>query len=148
MKHNKKRNTAFIYEALTKDLTRAIIDKDAPRKAKITRILKEFFRAGSVLAEELQLYRVLLETCNVQSTLAERLLTETKVAYAQLNEKAIFAAQSQLIGAVNKELGHDTWNNFVPNFKSLASINAIFNSKYASVMISCNIFVSLFFSSF
>ena len=129
MKHNKKRNTAFIYEILTKDLTRAIIDKDENRKGKTTLILKEFYKGGSVLAEEMQLYRVLLETSNIQPSLAERLLTETKAAYQHLDEKAIFASQSQLISAVNKKLGPDTWNNFVPNFKSLASINAIFNSK-------------------
>ena len=28
MKHNKKRNTAFIYEVLTRSLTQAIVDKD------------------------------------------------------------------------------------------------------------------------
>tara|TARA_R110002020_G_scaffold179938_1_gene373702 strand:+ start:9259 stop:10077 length:819 start_codon:yes stop_codon:yes gene_type:complete len=129
MKHNKKRNTAFIYEILTKDLTRAIINKDTSRKEKVTLILKEFYKSDSVLGQELQLYRVLLETSNIQTALAERLLSETKAAYGLLDEKAIFGAQSQLIGAVNKELGQDTWNNFVPNFKSLASINAIFNSK-------------------
>ena len=29
MKHNKKRNTAFIYETLTRELTKAIVDKNA-----------------------------------------------------------------------------------------------------------------------
>tara|TARA_R100001224_G_scaffold110161_1_gene88461 strand:+ start:50 stop:577 length:528 start_codon:yes stop_codon:yes gene_type:complete len=34
-----------------------------------------------------------------------------------------------MIAAMNKQLGKDVWSNFVPNFKSLASINAIFNTK-------------------
>ena len=37
--------------------------------------------------------------------------------------------QSRMIAAINKELGKDVWSNFVPNFKSLASVNAIFNTK-------------------
>jgi|TARA_R110002020_G_scaffold106965_1_gene248704 hypothetical protein len=129
MKHNKKRNTAFIYEALARTLTRAIVDKDADRKKQVTSILKEHFPKGSVLATELQLYQMLLETANLQRPVAERMLQEAKVAYNTLNESAIFDAQSELIKAVNKTLGQDTWNTFIPNFKSLASVNTIFNPK-------------------
>ena len=32
---------------------------------------------------------------------------------------------------MNKELGQEIWSNFVPNFKSLASVNAIFSTKTA-----------------
>ena len=31
MKHNKKRNTAFIYETLARELTKVIVEKDAAR---------------------------------------------------------------------------------------------------------------------
>ena len=63
--------------------------------------------------------------------MAERLLTETQNAYSRLNEADLFGAQSCLISAINKGLGKDVWGNFVPNFKSLASISAIFNTKTA-----------------
>jgi hypothetical protein len=125
MKHNKKRNTAFIYEALTRELTKTIVDKNALRKNKIVEVVKEYFSAGSILAQELQLYHVLNETMNLQPKLAEKLLTETKAAYSRLDEGTVFDAQSRLISAINKGLGKDVWGNFVPNFKSLASISAI-----------------------
>ena len=32
MKHNKKRNTAFIYEMLVRELTKAIVHKDLGKK--------------------------------------------------------------------------------------------------------------------
>ena len=32
LKHNKKRNTAFLYEALVKELTKAIVNKDVEGK--------------------------------------------------------------------------------------------------------------------
>lgn len=59
MKHNKKRNTAFIYETLTRELTRAIVDKDTERKTQILGIIKEHFASDSILDRELTLYRAL-----------------------------------------------------------------------------------------
>tara|TARA_R110002020_G_scaffold76558_13_gene193965 strand:+ start:6169 stop:6987 length:819 start_codon:yes stop_codon:yes gene_type:complete len=129
MKHNKKRNTAFVYEVLSRELTKAIVNKNALRKNKIVTIIKEHFGAGTILAQELELYKVLMETNNAHIKIAERLLAETKVAHFRLKERAIFDAQSRLIGAINKQLSKEVWGNFVPNFKSLASINCIFNSK-------------------
>ncbi len=43
MKHNKKRNTAFVYEILAREFTKAVIDKDADRKAKLVSIMKDIF---------------------------------------------------------------------------------------------------------
>lgn len=131
MKHNKKRNTAFIYEALTRELTRAVVKKDRSIKQKIGSLLKEFFSKGRILAQELELYTALLETVNIHPKVAERLLNETKTAHRALDENKIFSAQSRIIAAINKEVDPNVWGNFIPNFKSLASINAIFNSKAA-----------------
>ena len=128
MKHNKKRNTAFVYEILAREFTKAVIDKDSERKVKLVSIMKEHFGSHTILAQELSLYAVLLETRSVSEPIAERLLTETKKAYDQLDEKTIFDAQSKLISVLNKEVGSDVWGTFVPNFKSLASVNAIFNT--------------------
>jgi hypothetical protein len=129
MKHNKKRNTVFIYEALSRQLTKAILESDTQQKNKIVSIVKDHFSVKSVLAEELELYQVLLETANIQENIAERMLKEAKLAYSKLDGKSVFDAQSKLIAAINKGLTQNVWANFVPNFKSLASVNAIFNDK-------------------
>jgi len=129
MKHNKKRNTAFIYETLSRELTKAIVDKDVKRKSMVVSLVKEHFSATSVLTEELNLYKILLESEDVKPNIAERLLQETKFAHAQIDNNAVFSAQSRIIAAINKNLGQATWSNFVPNFKSLASVSAIFNTK-------------------
>tara|TARA_R100000664_G_C2754738_1_gene142371 strand:- start:1178 stop:1993 length:816 start_codon:yes stop_codon:yes gene_type:complete len=127
MKHNKKRNTAFAYEVLTRELTKAIVDQNALRKDKIIKILKEHFNSSTILGQELRLYQAILETNNIDLKIAERLLTETKTARSRLDERELFAAQSKLIAAINKGLSKEVWGNFVPNFKSLASISSIFN---------------------
>ena len=129
MKHNKKRNTAFIYEMLSKELTKAIISEDTETKTKVMAIIKEHFSPTSLLAEELRLYRTLLDTKKAKTEIAEKILQETKTAHRRLDGSSLFAEQSRAIARINKELGQDVWNNFLPNFKSLASVNAIFNNK-------------------
>ena len=129
MKHNKKRNTAFVYEALVRTLTKAIIDKDLSKKEVIVSILKEYFCKGSILATELELYHTLLETHDVRKEIAEKILNETKLAHTRIDSSDIFDAQSKIIKSINKGLGSQTWSTFVPNFKSLASVNSIFGQK-------------------
>jgi hypothetical protein len=129
MKHNKKRNTAFIYEMLSKELTKAIIDENAEMRDSIVEIIKEHFAPNTPLALELTFYKTLLETKNVQAGIADKLLQETKIAHARLDSASTFDAQSRVISVINKTLGQSAWGNFVSNFKSLASVNAIFNTK-------------------
>ena len=75
MKYNKKRNTAFLYEALVFEMTKAIINKDEKRKAIALDILKENFSADSILHEELDAYKAVLETKGVNKEWACLLYT-------------------------------------------------------------------------
>ena len=50
MKHNKKRNTAFIFEALIRELTKAIVAKDDDKKKLIVKLVRENFKGSSALA--------------------------------------------------------------------------------------------------
>ena len=52
MKHNKKRNTAFLYECLIRELTKAIIKEDKQKQTKVKGLLREFFAKGKVLAQK------------------------------------------------------------------------------------------------
>lgn len=127
IKHNKKRNTAFLYEVLVKELTRSIVDRNPKQRSVASTILKEYFHNGSVLAQELECYRILLETSNVSTNVAEKLLRETKNMRLRLDSKNIFDHQTGVINKINKILSSGAWNTFVPNYKSLATVSAIFN---------------------
>ena len=48
LKHNKKRNTAFIFEALVKELTKSVIKKNDAKKRQIAGIIKEHFKNDSI----------------------------------------------------------------------------------------------------
>ena len=77
-RHNKKKNSAFLYEALVLELTKAILRKDD----------------GSTL-----------------------------------DKKKLLSEQNKLVRKMNKLLSEKSFNNFVPNYKSLATIYQIFNQR-------------------
>jgi hypothetical protein len=128
VKHNKKRNTAFLYEVLVKELTRAVVNKDARSKRFVGALIKESFSARSILGAELECYNTLLDTTGLELHVAEKLLQETKVFRSQLDGKRIFDRQTKIINKINKTLSKEAWGAFIPNFKSLATVAAIFNS--------------------
>ena len=59
-KHNKKRNTAFLYEILVREITRSIVNEDREKEQVALGICKDFFRKGSTLREERDIYDSLL----------------------------------------------------------------------------------------
>jgi hypothetical protein len=130
LRHNKKRNTAFIFEALVKEMTKSVMKKNSDKKKKIAGIIKEHFRSGSILGQELRLYQSVIEEGSFDSiNTAERVLQETKRQYSFLDKEQIFNEQSKVINKINKILSKDVFTNFVPNYKSLASAYQIFNQE-------------------
>ena len=55
--HNKKRNTAFIYEVLIAELSKASMANDNDKKNKLVNLLKENFSKGKILKRDLDIYR-------------------------------------------------------------------------------------------
>ena len=132
LKHNKKRNTAFLYESLVRELIKNVMRKDEAKKQTTIELMKKYFHAGSPLGKELKLYKALYETTNLQPIDAEKLLHEAKMAYfgyGFASPQQIHDEQSQLIAAVNKKLSPEVFSNFVPNYKSLATIQQIFSKE-------------------
>jgi hypothetical protein len=129
MKHNKKRNTAFLYECLIRELTKAILKEDKQRQTKVKGLLREFFTKGKVLANELGLYKSLIESKQLNKQFSQRLMVETKKDFDNLNRTEIFNEQTALINKINKALGSKTFSNFVPNYKDLATIGLYFQNS-------------------
>ena len=132
-KHNKKRNTAFLYEALVREMTKAVVSQDKERKNNIVDILKESFSSNKVLGRELKLYQAILESTDLDDVTAEKLLYKIREAYSELDEQEIYDAQSAVINRINKEIGSDVYNNFVPNYKSIATVSQLFGADSTAV---------------
>lgn len=127
--HNKKRNTAFVYEALIRELTESVVKNNKNKQNKIISIMKDHFSSRSILREELDFYKSIYETKQIEKNLAEKIVDEAKAGYLSLDRKKVFMEQSNLINKINKTLSNKVFRNFVPNYKSLASVYSIFNEK-------------------
>ena len=128
-KHNKKRNTAFIYEALVREIVKQSVAKNNKKRNVAIQIMKEAFGSKTELRKELDLYKTLLENNNLQENIAEKILVETKTQHLRVDQKQLFKEQSVTISKINKQLSKDVFNNFVPNYKYLATIAQIFGSS-------------------
>ena len=130
-KHNKKRNTAFLYEALVRELTVSIVSKQSEKKSNIISLIKEHFGTSSILSKELSIYRGLTESKYSSRILAEKVLQESKSQYDGLDKKLIFEMQSKLISEINRRLDKNVYSNFVPSYKNLANIYQFLNTSMA-----------------
>lgn len=128
IKHNKKRNTIFLYEALVRELTKATVDKDQDKREAILSIVKEHFNRNTTMGREVRIYKNILETRDTKVNIAEKILSESKIEYSVLNKKQIFTEQSQIISRINKQLSKDVFTTFVPNYKNLATLHQVFNN--------------------
>ena len=128
-KHNKKRNTAFVYEALVKEATVAILKHNVPQKHKIANLIRKHFTPRSELYKELQCYRALYENQNLDAPTSTKIMQEAKIAQRLIDPNGLFKQQSALIKDINTELSGDIFNNYVPNYKTLASIAQLFSPR-------------------
>ena len=129
LKHNKKRNTAFLFESLIRELTKSSLKGNITRKKKVLHLIKEFFNKSTILYAELQLYKTLCENTELDNKTAEKILQETKERHTKLNKKLIFNDQSRLIKKINEVLGKDIFDNFIPNYRNLATTYQILYKK-------------------
>ncbi len=127
-RYNKKRNTAFVYEALIREGTSAILQGDHDRKNTVVKLIKKHFAPNSELYKHLQCYQSLYETSGLDRKTCEKIMRESKLAHRVLDPHGLFVSQTDLINDVNKELEPSVFNNFVPNYKSLANIHKMFST--------------------
>ena len=129
LKHNKKRNTAFLYEVLIRHLTKSILEQNEDNKNKVSEIIKKYFRKGSLLREELEIYKLVITDERHGYHVAEKLIFEAKKAFVQMDKERLFQEQTAVIRAINVALGKGAYSVFVPNYKSLATVQQIFNDQ-------------------
>ena len=128
IKHNKKRNTAFVYEALIREGTSAILQGDENRRNTVVSLIKKHFANNSLLRKDLECYRSLYEVNDLSEANCAKIIKESRLQKRLIDPEGLFLKKSDLIHDVNKELSPQIFNNFVPNYKSLASIYQMFST--------------------
>ena len=145
-KHNKKRNTAFLYEVLIRELTNSVVSGNIPRKKEIVETLKTYFKRGTALGKELELFKTINESSELDRETAARILSETIKQHNQIDKKKLFEEQSSLISQINKKIDKSVLQNFVPSYRNIATVYQIFNktiSPKRKVMLEHRILTSM-----
>jgi hypothetical protein len=128
-KHNKKRNSAFVYEALLREATAALLKKDKKRCDTIINLLKKHFKEGTHLKRDLECQRSLYESRGMEKELCQKILREATISSRLIDPEGLFKQQSALIQDINTELEPAVFNTYVPNYKTLASISQLFSFR-------------------
>ena len=129
IRHNKKRNTAFLFETLVLELTKALMDKSQARAQQIQELFRSSFSPSTALFQEMQCYKALTSRVGLDRYTAEKLLFMTKEKHKKIDQRRVFQEQSSVIKSINRSLGKGVYNNFIADYKSYATIAQIFATK-------------------
>tara|TARA_A100001515_G_scaffold99862_1_gene80733 strand:- start:190 stop:1044 length:855 start_codon:yes stop_codon:yes gene_type:complete len=131
IKHNKVKNTAFLYECLTRQITSDVLSNVEPSPA--LDIVKEFFRPTTILGKELVLYKALT---------SKKLKNEGKINYlvdsvlrerAKLNYSDMRRARYNLVKKITESYElKDFFRTRISNFKDIASVYKLFEIQHNS----------------
>jgi len=125
VKHNKKRNTAFLYECLTRQITSDVLSNVEPSPA--LAIVKEFFKPTTILGKELVLYKALtskkLKNEGKINYLVDSVLRERK----KLKYNEMRRAKYNLVKKITEKYElKDFFRTRISNFKDIASVYKLF----------------------
>jgi hypothetical protein len=123
--HSKIKNTAILFELLTRQVAADTIK--GVEKSPALSIIKEFFKADSILAKELMLYQTLLNEKYSTSDKANYLLNTVVKLRNKMDANTLREAKYSLIREVKKHYDlKDFFDTNLSEYKIFASIYRIF----------------------
>jgi hypothetical protein len=132
IKHSKFKNTGFLFELLTRQITVEILN-GSDEKAKS--IIKEFYGAGTELSKELRLFNLLINEKYNTEIKAEKFIEAILEVHSKLNYAKLQREKYNLVKSIKENF---EINNFlaspVTNYKILASIHKLFEGKNQNVL--------------
>ena len=132
IKHSKFKNTGFLFELLTRQITVEILN-GSDEKAK--GIIKEFYGRGTELSKELRLFNLLINEKYNTENKAEKFIDVVLEAHTKIDYKKIQREKYNLVKAIKENF---EINNFlaspVTNYKILASIHKLFEAKKNDIL--------------
>tara|TARA_Y100001958_G_C21107567_1_gene455556 strand:- start:61 stop:939 length:879 start_codon:yes stop_codon:yes gene_type:complete len=128
VKHNKIKNTAILYELLSRQITADVINDS--KKPKSVKIFKEFFNKNTELGKEYALYQVLLEKKYKNNSHAATLVEAVIKSRRKLSNRRLNNEKYNLIKTIKENYDiKEFFNTRIPNFKVMASIYKVFGTE-------------------
>ena len=126
-RHNKKRNTAFLYKILIMEASKALVEKKDSYRNKVVSIIKENFNKSTELGKQLYLYKQILDESNIPARLAISFVKEIDSRNEKINKTKLFNEQTALIKKINSDLGAHVFENFVSDYRILGNVYHLFS---------------------
>ena len=135
-RHNKKRNSAFIYEALIREATVATMKNDTQRKEAAVRLLKKHFKSGTLLRKDLECYRSLYENQNLDRLTCEKILKEVKIQKRLIDNSRVDFIVSERDDSILlcEHFNQNSQFEYLRN-KIIEIINSCENIKYSDIAV-------------
>jgi hypothetical protein len=131
IKHSKFKNTGFLFELLTRQITLEILN-NSPEKAK--KIVAEFFGNGTELSKELRLYKLLIDEKYNTESKAEKFIDAILEARTKLDEQKLIKEKYNLVKAIKETFEIDNFlTSPVTNYRVLASVHKLFEAKKSDI---------------
>ena len=131
IKHSKFKNTGFLFEILTRQITLEILNNSEEKSKKI---VAEFFGNGTELSKELRLYKLLIDEKYNSESKAEKFIDAILEARTKLNEQKLVKEKYNLVKSLKENFEIDSFfASPVTNYKVLASIHKLFEAKKSDI---------------
>ena len=131
IRHSKFKNTGFLFELLTRQITYEVLNGS---EEKSKQIIKEFFAGKTELAKELRLFNLLInEKYNTESK-AEKFIDAILEAHTRLDYTKLKKEKYHLVKAIKETFEITNFlSSPVTNYKVLASVHKLFEAKTFNV---------------
>jgi hypothetical protein len=127
IKHSKFKNTGFLFELLTRQITLEILNGG---EEKSKNIVKEFFNKKTQLSKELHLFNLLLNEKQLNEHKSEKFIDVILEAHSRIDYEKLNEEKYNLVKQIKENF--DVENFFaspITNYKLLASIHKLFEAK-------------------
>jgi len=132
IKHSKFKNTGFLFELLTRQITLEILNGQEER---VKSIIREFFGKGTELSKELRLFNLLINEKYNTENKAEKFVDTILEAHSKLNQSKLGREKYNLVKSIKENFDIDNFlSSPVTNYKILASIHKLFEAKKMDVL--------------
>jgi len=126
--HNKKRNTALLYEFLVRSISSALVEGDKKKSSTALRILRRHFKPGTQLYKEFRLFNSLIKTTVSSEPVATSILSEAKSAARAADMTSLDKEKSLLIRNINHLLNDENfYDQPVSEYRLYATIQTLLN---------------------
>lgn len=126
--HNKKRNTALLYEFLIRTISSALVENDKRKSSAALRILKRHFRPGTQLYKEFRIFNALIKTTVSSESVTNTIMNEARAAVNQFDLAALDREKSLLIRNINHILRDDNfYDQPISEYRMYATIQTLLN---------------------